>query len=106
MNFRLDFVSTIKIFFSLELCFRIFQSGITQPLKAALFLRRWQPSWLIYVVKYFGDIVTNASLSTYDAKSNEDYWLTKEIICRVPLHLDITAIFGIAIFIVMSNSTR
>ena len=35
-----------------------------------------------------------------------EHWMTKELVCSIPVHLDMTALFGIAIFIVMSNSAR
>ena len=104
MNFRLDFVSTLKIFFSLEFCFRIFQSGVTQPLKTALLLKRWQPSWLIHMVQYLQDIGTNVESNGNSSYIDKDSWITKETVCSVPVHLDVTAAFGIAIFIVMGNS--
>lgn len=106
MNFRLDFVSTLKIFFSLEFCFRIFQSGVTQPLKIALLLRRWQPSWLIHMVQYLQEISTNVASKENSSYIDKDSWITKEAVFSFPVHLDVTAAFGIAIFIVMSNSTR
>jgi hypothetical protein len=106
VNFRLDFVSTIKIFFSLELSFRAFQSGVTQPLKTALLLRRWQPSWLIHIVQHLQGIGSNVASDRNSIDIDKDTWLTKETVCSVPVHLDITAAFGIALFIVMSNSTR
>ena len=99
-------MDTIKIFFSIESCFRMFQCGFTQPLKAALFLYGWQPQWLIYTTKYLGDAMEKYTSIGPDMATNNDYWLNNEVICSVPVHLDMTTAFGIAMFIVICNSTR
>ena len=99
---------TIKIFFSLEFSFRIFQCGFTQPLKIAIILKGWQPSWLIRITDFFGNVMASSTATTFeiDEKDEENHWLTNKIVCSVPAHLDLAVVLGISIFIVMSNATR
>ena len=106
MKYRLDFMESIKIFLSIETFFRVIHCGITQPLKLVLFLYGWQPSWLIRLIRYFGEFVENHfSIGPTDAFA-ERYWFNKEVICSFPVHLDLTISFGIALFIVMCSSAR
>ena len=99
---------TIKIFFSLEFSFRIFKCGFTQPLKIAIILKGWQPAWLIRITDFFGNVIASSMVASLDidGKHEENYWLTNEIVCSVPAHLDLAVVLGISIFIVMSNATR
>ena len=106
VNYRLDFMDSIKIYFSFETCFRLVQCGFTQPLKASLFLYGWQPTWLIYTTKFIGDVMAAYTSIGPDMAKNGGYWLNKEVICSVPVHLDLSTSFGIATFIVMCNSAR
>ena len=106
INYRLDFMDSIKLFLSIESVFRLIQCGFTQPLKAAMFLCGWQPIWIIYIAKYIGDFMANyTSFGPTTAMTNV-YWLTNEVVCSIPVHLDLTVSFGIAIFIVMCNAAR
>ena len=106
VNYRLDFMDSHKLYLSIETCFRIVQCGFTQPLKATLFLNGWQPIWLIRVTKFFVNLIAHyTSIGPYTEKVDE-HWLSKEIVCSVPVHLDLTVNFGIAVFIVMCNASR
>ena len=106
INYRLDFMGSIKLFLTIENIFRLIQCGFTQPLKASLFLWGWQPSWLIYITKYIGDFMENYTSIGPPTAMGHTYWLRKEVICSMPVHLDLTVNFGTAIFIVMCNAAR
>jgi hypothetical protein len=106
VNYRLDFTTSIKIFFSIESFFRIFHCGFSQPLKIFVFLFGWQPTWLIRFTKFVGDKTTRYTPIGPGIDQRHEHWMTKELVCSIPVHLDMTALFGIAIFIVMSNSAR
>ena len=80
--------------------------GFSQPLKAAIFLNGWQPNWLIRTTKLIGDAIVEYTSIGPEMAQNDGYWLNKEIICSVPVHLDLALSFGIATFIVMCNSAR
>ena len=95
-----------KIYFSIETSFRIIQCGFTQPLKAVLFLNGWQPNWLIRVTEFVGNFMAQYTSIGPNTKKVDGYWLNKEIICSVPAHLDLTANFGVAVFILMCNAAR
>ena len=104
--FRLDFTTSIKIFFSIESFFRIFYCGFSQPLKIFVFLFGWQPTWLIHFTKFVGDSFTRSTAIGRDIELKHEHWMTKELVCSIPVHLDMTALFGTAVFVVMSNSAR
>ena len=106
MNSRLDFAVSIKIFFSMESLFRIIHCGFTQPLKLGVFLYGWIPAWLIHSTKFIGDLVVGNFDEGNNLLKKDGHWLTKHLVCSVPVHLDFTALFGLAIFIVMCNSSR
>ena len=50
--------------------------------------------------------MSSFALASPIEKQNEEYWLTRDVVCAIPVHLDTLAVFGTAIFIVMSNATR
>ena len=106
VNCRLDFTASIKIFFSIESFFRIFHCGFSQPLKILIFLFGWQPTWLIRFTKLVGDCIPSFTSIGSGIVQRHEHWMTKEIVCSIPVHLDMAALFGIAVFIVMSNSAR
>ena len=106
VNYRLDFTTSIKIFFSVESFFRIFHCGISQPLKILYFLFGWQPSSLIHFTKFFGDAIHNYNSIVPNTTETDTNWMSKELVCSIPVHMDMTSLFGVAIFIVMSNSAR
>ena len=99
-------MTSLKIFFSIESSFRIFQCGLTQPLKVLSFMYGWQPSWLIHVAKFVGDFFRNYTFIGTDRVDRGDGWLTREVICSIPVSLDIASNFGTGIFIVMCNAAR
>ena len=106
VNYRLDFTASIKIFFSLESLFRIILCGFTQPLKLAFFLYGWQPSFLIHATKFFGDIMIGNIFTSSEISPKKEEWMNKNLLCSLPVHLDMTVLFGIAIFIVVCNAAR
>ena len=106
VNCRLDFTTSIKIFFSIESFFRIFICGFSQPLKILFFLFGWQPTWLIHFAKFIGEGMARYTSIGPNIKHPGDQWMTKELVCSISVHLDMTALFGVAIFVVMSNSAR
>ena len=106
VNYRLDFTASIKIFFSLESLFRIILCGFTQPLKLAFFLYGWQPAFLIHATKYFGDIMIGNFFTSSEISPEKEEWMNKKLLCSLPVHLDMTVLFGIAIFIVVCNAAR
>ena len=106
VNYRLDFMDSHKLYLSIETCFRIVQCGFTQPLKATLFLNGWQPIWLIRVTKFFVNLIAHYTSIGPNTEKVDEHWLSKEIVCSVPVHLDLTVNFGIAVFIVMCNASR
>ena len=106
VNYRLDFTTSIKIFFSIEYFFRIFHCGFSQPLKIMVFLSRWQPTWLIHLTKFVGDCMTRYTTTRLGTEQSHGQWMTKQLVCSIPVYLDMTALFGIALFILMSNSAR
>ena len=106
VNCRLDFAISIKIFFSMESVFRILHCGFTQPLKLGVYLYGWMPAWLIHVTKFLGEIILSNTNNTKEMLLKDRNWLTKHLVCSIPTHLDFTALFGLAIFIVMCNSAR
>ena len=106
VNYRLDFTTSIKIFFSIESFFRIFHCGFSQPLKLLVFLFGWQPTWLIHFTKLVGDSMTGYTAIGPGIDQRHQHWMTKELVCSIPVHLDMTALFGVAIFVLMSNSAR
>ena len=99
-------MESIKIFLSIETFFRLIQCGFTQPLKLAIFMHGWQPRWLIRLTKYVGDLVTSYSSIGPREEIEWKNWLSKEVICSTPMHLDLTMSFGTAIFIVMCSTAR
>ena len=106
VNCRLDFMDSIKIYFTIESCFRLVQCGFTHPLKAAFFLYGWQPNWLISTTKFIGEVMAEYTSIGPGMAQNDEYWLNKGVVCAVPVHLDMALSFGIAMFIVMCNSAR
>ena len=106
VNYRLDFTTSIKIFFSIESFFRTFHCGCSQPLKLAIFLRGWQPAWMVHFIKLVGDTVNGFNAVDTGTKEANENGISKELICSVAVHLDMAALFGTALFIVMNNLAR
>ena len=90
----------------MESAFRIIHCGLTQPLKLGIFLYGWPPSWLIYFTKFVGGVFLDSTDENEGLTKKDGHWLTKDLLCGLPVHLDVTAQFGLAIFIVMCNSAR
>ena len=90
----------------MESVFRIIHCGFTQPLKLGIFLYGWIPSWFIYFTKFVGDFFVDTTAEIDDQTTKDGYWLNKDLLCSLPVHLDLTVLFGLAIFIVMCNSAR
>ena len=106
VRYRLDFMDSIKVFLSIETFFRFILCGFTQPLKLVLFSHGWQPQVFIRLAKYVGQLIRNYSAIGPATLIDDRNWPYKEVICSIPVHLDITMSFGIALFIVLCSSAR
>ena len=106
VKYRLDFMDSIKIFLSIETFFRFVQCGFTQPLKLVVFMYGWQPRWLIRITKYVGEAIANCASIGPEDEAIWKNWPSKEAICSMPVHLDLTMSFGTAIFIVLCSTAR
>ena len=106
VKYRLDFMDSIKVFLSIETFFRFLQCGVTQPLKLVLFSNGWQPRSFIQLANYVGELIKDhppiGPVPLIDYRN----WPNKKIVCSIPVHLDLTMSFGIALFIVMCSSAR
>ena len=106
VKYRLDFMDSIKVFLSIETFFRFLQCGVTQPLKLVLFSNGWQPRSFIQLTYYVGELIKDhppiGPVPLIDYRN----WPNKKIVCSIPVHLDLTMSFGIALFIVMCSSAR
>ena len=106
VKYRLDFMDSIKVFLSIETFFRFIQCGVTQPLKLVLFSNGWQPQSFIHLVNYVGELMKDYSAIGPVPLIDDRNWPNNEIVCSIPVHLDLTMSFGIALFIVMCSSAR
>ena len=106
VKYRLDFMDSIKVFLSIETFFRFIQCGVTQPLKLVLFSNGWQPQMFIRLAKYVGEVIKNYSSMGSATLIDDRNWPNKEIVCSIPVHLDISISFGTALFIVLCSSAR
>ena len=104
--YRLDFADSVKILFSVETFLRILHCGLFQPLKAAFFLYGWIPHWIIRMVRYLGQLVFKYNNANNRTEHLAEYWFGKEMICAIPVQLDLTALFGIGLFVVIYNLDR
>ena len=104
--YRLDFADSVKILFSVETFLRILHCGLFQPLKAAFFLYGWIPHWIIRMVRYLGQLVFKYNNVNNRTEHLAEYWFGKEMICAIPVQLDLTALFGIGLFVVICNLDR